>query len=285
MKNRHIFHAVQLALIIVIAVSLVLAWNASKETQKDTTVYRETIKTYTTQQEKPQTVQDEGNSGDKEITLGADFTALRGQNADVCAWLMIPGTDINYPVVQGEDNTKYLSTGWDGKYARAGAAFIDSRQTISDSKNIIVYGHSMSNSDSVMFSELRGYEDAEFCASHPYFYMSFADDPIGTPQCIDEIQQPDGQYRFDIIAVCKVNTGHEEDINRFYWFDCDDELQEEYLQTLKNNSLQELKLEGTPCMFVTLSTCSRPGMGGNEKLIIVGALYSQTLTDSEEAVR
>lgn len=54
-----------------------------------------------------------------------DFDALRRINPEVVAWIEIPGTQINYPVAQGDDNQRYLEVTFDGKYNNSGAVFMD----------------------------------------------------------------------------------------------------------------------------------------------------------------
>lgn len=60
--------------------------------------------------------------------LSADWDALRKINPDIVGWIYIPDSKINYPVVQGPDNSKYLNTafnGSDGWFSSAGTIFID----------------------------------------------------------------------------------------------------------------------------------------------------------------
>ena len=38
-----------------------------------------------------------------------DWAGLQTQNPDIIAWIIIPGTDISYPIVQGADNEYYLN--------------------------------------------------------------------------------------------------------------------------------------------------------------------------------
>ena len=54
-----------------------------------------------------------------------DFAALKCQNADVIAWIRIPGTHIDEPIVQTTDNESYRSIGLDGKPDPAGTVFPD----------------------------------------------------------------------------------------------------------------------------------------------------------------
>ena len=54
-----------------------------------------------------------------------DFAVLKCQNADVIAWIRIPGTHIDEPIVQTSDNESYRSIGLDGKPDPAGTVFLD----------------------------------------------------------------------------------------------------------------------------------------------------------------
>ena len=89
-------------------------------------------------------------------TLGdmtVDWEYLRKINPDVVAWIYMPGTPINYPVVLGQDNDKYLNTDFNGAYMRGGAIFLDYNNTgtFADENNVI-YGHHMQ--DGSMFAAL-----------------------------------------------------------------------------------------------------------------------------------
>lgn len=94
-------------------------------------------------------------------TLEIDWAALREANPDIVAWIYIPNTVINYPVVQGPDNDKYLTVDFDGDagwLANYGAIFLDCHNNpdFSDLANFI-YGHHMN--DGSMFAELAHFGD------------------------------------------------------------------------------------------------------------------------------
>lgn len=95
-----------------------------------------------------------------------DFSALREINHDIAAWLTCDGTRINYPIVQGNDNSFYLNHLFDGKPDKAGCLFIDSRNTpdFAD-KNTVIYGHNMKNNS--MFAVLIEYKKQAFYDFHP----------------------------------------------------------------------------------------------------------------------
>ena len=63
---------------------------------------------------------------------------------DMVAWLTIDGTDIDYPVMQGENNTRYLNTDPFGEYSLSGSIFLDSRCSPDFSYEYsVIYGHHM----------------------------------------------------------------------------------------------------------------------------------------------
>lgn len=89
------------------------------------------------------------------------FDQLRAINPDVFGWITVFGTHIDYPLLQGEDNQKYVYTNARGEPAMSGAIFLDFRndQNLTDFNNII-YGHDMTRN--AMFGELARFEDSYF---------------------------------------------------------------------------------------------------------------------------
>ncbi len=95
----------------------------------------------------------------------ANFARLREINPDVCAWITLDGTEIDYPVVMGEDLRTYLNKDVYGNYALAGSIFADNRcaRDFSDPYTLI-YGHHMTRHR--MFGDLELYEDGRFFQNH-----------------------------------------------------------------------------------------------------------------------
>ena len=56
---------------------------------------------------------------------GVDFDALKAVNPDTVGWIKIEGTSIDYPVVQTDNNEKYLYTTFEGEESQWGAVFLD----------------------------------------------------------------------------------------------------------------------------------------------------------------
>ena len=99
-----------------------------------------------------------------------DLAALREVNPDVVGWIVIPGTKVEYPLMQGEDNDYYLKHTWKKKASSAGSIFLE--KTISPDLsdfNTIVYGHRMINNS--MFGSLKYYKKQTYWAEHPYVYI------------------------------------------------------------------------------------------------------------------
>ena len=92
---------------------------------------------------------------------GPGFDELIKINPDVCAWLTLDGTEIDYPVVQGTDNLQYINTDVYGNFSLAGSIFLDTRSSrdFSDTYSLL-YGHHMANH--LMFGDLDLYKDAAF---------------------------------------------------------------------------------------------------------------------------
>ena len=95
-----------------------------------------------------------------------DFDSLKAINSDFCAWILCPGTNINYPVVRGTDNEYYLDHLFNKGSNKAGAIFMDFRNDADFSdKNTIIYGHHMKNRS--MFWTLTNYKNQSFYNNNP----------------------------------------------------------------------------------------------------------------------
>ena len=119
--------------------------------------YRDDRESYRQVSEK---AQPDGYTGD------IDFDALRAVNPDIVGWLHYEAAGIDYPVVQGTDNDKYLNTMFDGTYGVCGTLFVDSvTENAFTQFNTIIYGHHMR--DGSMFGSLKELKDKEFCMANP----------------------------------------------------------------------------------------------------------------------
>lgn len=100
------------------------------------------------------------------LAVPIDFETLTAEYPDVYGWITIPGTDIDYPIVQREgDNSYYLNHNIDGEWKTAGAIFTEdyNSKDFTD-PNTLIYGHNMK--DGTMFRQLHKYEDRKFFAEN-----------------------------------------------------------------------------------------------------------------------
>ena len=94
-----------------------------------------------------------------------DFQALKKINSDIIAWIRIPDTKIDYPVVQGKDNAYYLKHTFQKTEHAAGSIFLDmDNEADFSNRKSILYGHNMK--DGSMFHVLRNYQDIDFFQEH-----------------------------------------------------------------------------------------------------------------------
>ena len=96
---------------------------------------------------------------------------LKKLNPDVKAWIQVPKTNIDYPVVQGEDNNYYLKHSFEGESVNAGCIFMDSEASVDWSdRNTFVFGHNMR--DESMFGTFKKLlKGTASCEENPYFYI------------------------------------------------------------------------------------------------------------------
>jgi sortase B len=94
-------------------------------------------------------------------------------NPDFVGWISIENI-IDYPVVRGRDNIKYVETTFSGERNRAGAIFMDYRNINGfDDHVTILFGHRMR--DGTMFSPLLNYQDRSFMQENPIITITTRD--------------------------------------------------------------------------------------------------------------
>lgn len=118
-----------------------------------------------------------------------DFAALSKVNGDVFGWILIPGTVISYPLLNGSDNSYYLRHTWKKQSSIVGSIFLEQSNHVGLTDfNTILYGHNMNNGS--MFGSLKKYRAKSYWKSHPYVYITTAS----------------GSRRYQIFAVYEVST-------------------------------------------------------------------------------
>ena len=100
------------------------------------------------------------------FTGDIDWDKLRKINPEVVGWLYYEDTVIDYPVVKGQDNDRYLYTMFDGSVGGFGTLFADAvTEAPFRQFNTIVYGHHMR--DGSMFAPLKRLKDSSYAGEHP----------------------------------------------------------------------------------------------------------------------
>ena len=181
-----------------------------------------------------------------EIPFNVDFTILKQENKDIIGWIYSKNTPINYPILQSNDNEKYLRRLYTGKYNTAGSLFMDYRNNSNfTDENTIIYGHNMKNN--AMFGTLPKYKKQEYYEEHKDIY----------------ILTPEKKYKIELFA------GYTESVDsKIYNLNKITENEKEEIvkkSDFKTNvQLQELD------KIITLSTCSYTYDGA--RYIIMGRL-------------
>lgn len=151
---------------------------------------------------------------------------------DAIGWIYVPNTNINYPIMQGEDNHFYLTHGADGRSLKCGCIELDFRCENRFQNNFnILYGHNMKNGS--MFANVCRFKDKSYYDSHPYGW----------------VYTSDAVYRLDFFSVA-VTDWYDEIYNGFRSLDEWTPHLKEISRIYENVGLTEQD------RLVLLSTCS-----------------------------
>lgn len=117
-----------------------------------------------------QTDKKDGENGEE--TFRVNFDELLAINPDTVGWIRFhpEPSQIDYPLVQGKDNSLYLDKTFSASDNTVGAIFVNVYNNADfNDKNTIIYGHRMN--DNSMFHDLEKYKDKSFWEANPNFYI------------------------------------------------------------------------------------------------------------------
>lgn len=148
---------------------------------------------------------------------------LKKLNPDVKAWIQVPKTNIDYPVVQGQDDMEYINKNVYGEFELSGAIFLSclNKDDFSDPYNL-VYGHNMKNGG--MFADVVDFTNKEYFETHQKgkLYLTDATRKIRFFACMKvtaadaKIYHPDGYRKEnlkDLLDYIQANAVQYRDVN------------------------------------------------------------------------
>lgn len=173
---------------------------------------------------------------------GASFEELLRINKDVCAWVTIHNTNIDFPVLQGENNLSYINTDVYGNFALAGSIFLDSRNDRGmHDKVSLLYGHHMDGGD--MFGDLDRFKEEQFFNENKTGFLIL----------------PDRSYNLEIFACLLTDASeravfepqeYKTDLSRLL------DLTESHALFYDSDKVEELRNAKESDQILILSTCS-----------------------------
>lgn len=203
----------------------------------------------------------------KKYTLLDGARKLLEINPDIVGVISIPDTPLNNPVLQAEDNDKYLRTKYDLTENIAGEIFLDYRNHFDEvgedgylkcpnSDNLIIYGHDMW--DDQMFGFLKYYVRNEaYYGLHPVINLSSNYE----------------NYQYKIFAFFVLDACDDTDTNFECWNDLDFDSEEDFYNFVNEAKRRTVRTNDVDVKYgdplLTLSTCNSYLPDERARLIIL----------------
>ena len=169
---------------------------------------------------------------------------LQKENQDIVAWIEIENTNINYPVLQCEDNDFYINHNYKKDYSVSGAIFLDKAYSWNPpSTNLLIYGHNMINN--TMFTNLLNYRSQDYYNAHPNIKFTTTEE--------------DATYRIFSVFPSRTYYQYEQNVFRYYFFvNAKDEQDfNNFVSNAKKSSLYDTGITAEyGDSLMTLSTCA-----------------------------
>jgi sortase B len=166
------------------------------------------------------------------------FDTLRGTNPDTVAWIKVPGTAIDYPVVQSGDNNYYLNRTFDKEINQSGWIFGDYRNNFKNlDQNTIIYGHGLLNQ--IMFGSLKNTLKESWYNNRENHLV--------------ELTTENQKTKWQVFSTYKISSTTD-----YLQIKLDNQLEySNFLQKIRDRSIYDYKVDMSPEeKIITLSTCA-----------------------------
>ena len=194
----------------------------------------------------------------EELTAFEKYADVYAQNSDLVGWITVPGTRIDYPVMQTKDNPNfYLKHAFDKSYSSYGVPYMQENCDVGISDNLVLYGHHMNNGS--MFSDLCKYESEDFYREHKTIRFDTLDSF--------------GEY--EVIAAFKTVAYSEEDFKYYHFVNAESaEAFDGYIARCKALALYNTGVTAEyGDQLITLSTCEYSRTNG--RMVVVAKLLEK----------
>ena len=238
-KSNKLRLIILISIIIVSVVMIGLNWYFQKSIKND-----EELQGILNDNSQAQNTQLEAEAEKTKTERMTMLEELQKENSDIIGWLEIPGSNISYPVLQGENNNYYVNHNYKKEYSKNGSLFLDKDYDWSlPSTNLLIHGHNNRGTNE-MFCGLMEYKNEEYYKTHPKIRFT--------------TNQEDAEYEIISVFLSRVYYKSETNVFRYYYFiNAENEQQfNEYVQNSKKASLYNIEATATyGDQLMTLSTC------------------------------
>lgn len=172
-----------------------------------------------------------------------NYVKLHTENEDMVGWLTIPGTEIDYPVMQNADNEYYLHHDFYGEDDRHGCLFVkDIADVDTPGDCFIIYGHNMK--DGTMFGDLDEYRSEDYYKEHSVLKFSSL--------------YEEREYEIMSVFLSHVYKEGEEGFRYYEFYTADtEEAFKEFYDNVMENALYDTGVSAAyGDTFLMLSTCA-----------------------------
>jgi sortase B len=165
------------------------------------------------------------------------YNKLKEINEDYVFWVNVENTNIDYPVVQTEDNDFYLTKDFNKSKSSSGTVFMDTLNNFLTDKNVVLYGHNMNNK--TMFNQINKFKEKSFFEQNNKITIKNTNNGKEYIYEVFAVYSSDNKFNYNTVVF-----------SENYTF-------EQYISEIKERSLFKKSIDiSAKDKIITLSTCS-----------------------------